>query len=90
MITPLKFKFLSDKYVLLTGATGLVGRYLMRDLLLRGTRLAVIVRPKKRESARQRIESILASVENEMKVCVPRPVVIEGDVTVKNLGMSTG
>ena len=34
-----------DSYVFLTGATGLVGRYLVRDLLLKGVRLAVLVRP---------------------------------------------
>ena len=31
----------ADKYLLLTGATGFVGRYLLRDLLLAGHRVAV-------------------------------------------------
>ena len=46
-------------YTLLTGATGLVGQYLMRDLLRSGAQLAVIVRPKKKEPVEVRIERIL-------------------------------
>ena len=42
-------------YVLLTGATGLVGQYLIKDLLLAGQRLAVIVRPAKRLDVGQRV-----------------------------------
>ena len=47
-------------YHLLTGATGLLGSYLLRDCLRQGHRLAVLVRPSKRESGRQRIEAILS------------------------------
>jgi len=32
-------------YVLLTGGTGLLGRYLIRDLTDRGVSLALLVRP---------------------------------------------
>ena len=46
-------------YHLLTGATGLLGSYLLRDFLLAGRRVAVLVRPAKRESARQRVENLL-------------------------------
>lgn len=35
-------------YALVTGSTGLLGRYLMRDLLLADARLAVLVRPSRR------------------------------------------
>ena len=45
-------------YTLLTGATGLVGRYLLRDLLMRGQRVAVLVRPSKRQTAQQRVAGI--------------------------------
>ena len=31
-------------YLLLTGGTGLLGEYLVRDLLTRGTKLALLVR----------------------------------------------
>ena len=33
-----------SKYLLLTGATGLVGQYLLRDLLLEGMPVAVLIR----------------------------------------------
>ena len=45
-------------YVLLTGATGLVGHYLLRDLLLADVRVAVIGRPTRAESVHQRVEAI--------------------------------
>ena len=80
--------YLSKDYTLLTGATGLVGRYLMRDLLLRGHRLAVVVRRRKKESPRCRVESILGSIESELDLTLPRPVVLEGDVCEANLGLS--
>ena len=41
----------ADGYVLMTGATGLLGTYLMRDLMLRGVRLAVVVRSRRILSA---------------------------------------
>ena len=36
-----------DSYILLTGATGLLGRSLLRDLAAAGRRIAVIVRGSK-------------------------------------------
>jgi len=66
-------------YHLLTGATGLLGSYLLRDILREGHRVAVLVRPSKRESGRQRIESIIASTESEFGMALPRPVVLEGN-----------
>ncbi len=76
----------SESYALLTGATGLVGQYLMRDLLLSGTRLAVLVRPGKREKPQDRIERILQRWESELGKSLPRPVVLGGDVTQPLLG----
>ena len=75
-------------YTLLTGATGLVGRYLIRDLLIRGHRLAVLVRATKRATARERIETICQKWENELDVSLPRPICIEGDVLNDELGVS--
>ena len=77
-------------YHLLTGATGLLGSYLLRDGLREGHRLAVLVRPTKRESARQRIESILSRFEAELRTSLPRPVVIEGELTEVDLGLDGG
>ena len=75
-------------YVLLTGATGLVGRYLIRDLLRRGHRLAVVVRSTKKETAEERIESILQMWDGQLGRLLPRPVCLEGDVNQPGLGLS--
>lgn len=75
-------------YTLLTGATGLVGRYLLRDLLLKGKQLTVIVRPSKWLSERERIESILQMWEAELGQSLPRPVIFSGNLAEENLGLS--
>jgi thioester reductase-like protein len=80
--------YFSDNYILLTGGTGLVGRYLMRDLLLRGRRLAVIVRPNKKQCPRTRVEQIMRPIEKRLGLSLPRPVVLQGDVRDENLGLS--
>ena len=73
---------------MLTGATGLVGRYLMRELLLKGHKLAVLVRPTKQQMVRERIEAILQMWEDTLGHRLPRPVLLTGDVTQINLGLS--
>jgi thioester reductase-like protein len=75
-------------YLLLTGATGLVGRYLLRDLLLDGRHVAVMARSTEKQSAAERIESILVHWEDEMGVRLNRPVVLEGDLSERDLGLS--
>ena len=78
----------SAGYVLLTGATGLLGRYLMRDLLQRGVRLAVLIRPSQKCPPRERVESILQDWESETGQRLPRPVVLVGDICQPRLGLS--
>jgi thioester reductase-like protein len=75
-------------YILLTGATGLVGRYLLRDLLLRKERVAVIARPSGKLCERERIESIMQFWEKELGRSLPRPIVIKGDLCQEELGIS--
>ncbi|HEY2838809.1 MAG TPA: SDR family oxidoreductase [Pirellulales bacterium] len=75
-------------YLLLTGATGLLGRYLMRDLTLADIRLAVVTRPTKWESVAQRIETAMARWEMELDRALVRPVVLEGDISEPGLGLS--
>jgi thioester reductase-like protein len=75
-------------YTLLTGATGLVGRYLVRDLLLNGHQLAVVVRPGRRQSPRDRMEEILQHWERELGRPLPRPVVLGGDISEPGFGLS--
>ncbi len=74
-------------YYLLTGATGLLGNYLLRDLLRDGVPVAVLVRPSRRQTARQRIELLLAKWDAEQTSPLPRPVVLEGDITQDDLGL---
>jgi len=78
----------AKNYVLLTGATGLVGQYLLRDLLSAGLKLAVLVRPKRKETAEDRIERILQKWEAESGESLPRPVILAGDVSEANFGFS--
>ncbi len=76
-----------DKYTLLTGSTGLLGRYLLRDLLLAGKRLAVIVRPSRQLSIHQRIETILQFWEQDLSIQLSRPVILAGNITEEFLGL---
>ncbi len=76
-------------YTLLTGATGLVGRYLVRDLILNDHELAVVVRPSRRQSPRERMEEIMQHWERELGRQLPRPVVLSGDITEPGFGLSS-
>ena len=76
-----------DGYLLLTGGTGLLGQYLIRDLLQQGHRLALLVRGAKRESASDRIEAILQNWERASGFRFPRPVILEGDICQPQLGL---
>lgn len=76
------------EFVLLTGATGFLGQYLMVDLLSRHQPLAVLVRRDKRLTAAERVEAILQRVEREQNRPIPRPVILEGDVGRHGLGLS--
>jgi thioester reductase-like protein len=74
-------------YHLLTGATGLLGNYLLRDLLLADVPMAVLVRSSRKLTARQRIEGLLCDWEASLGRPLPRPVVLEGDITQPDLGL---
>jgi nucleoside-diphosphate-sugar epimerase len=75
-------------YVLLTGATGLLGQYLIRDMLLDGHRIAVLVRPTKKLTPAERIEQTMQMWDEQLGRQLPRPIVIEGDITQDGLGLS--
>lgn len=74
-------------YHLLTGATGLLGNYLLRDLLLADIPVAVLVRSNRRQSARQRVEAAMCAWDAELGRSLPRPVVLEGDIAQPDLGL---
>jgi nucleoside-diphosphate-sugar epimerase len=75
------------KDLLLTGATGLLGNFLLRDLLLADMPVAVLVRSTRKMTARQRVEAQLAAWEKTLGVPLPRPVVLEGDIRQPDLGL---
>lgn len=75
------------KYTLLTGSTGLVGRYLLRDLLARDRNVAVLVRSNRLETAAQRIEAVMARWERLAGHALPRPLVFDGDLRQSHLGL---
>src|SRR5690606_36642093 len=68
-------------------ATGLLGTYLVRDWLKAGVRLALLVRPTRYASARQRIETLLEHWEKQFGYALPRPVVLEGHLHDPKLGL---
>lgn len=74
-------------YHLLTGATGLLGNYLLRDLLLKEVPVAVLVRSNRKQTARQRIEAGMTYWESELGKALPRPVVLDGDIAQPDLGL---
>lgn len=77
-----------DGAILLTGATGLLGRYLLRDLSLAGHKLAVVVRPTERQAADARVASLLAAWDRHGAPSLPMPHVLVGDITEPGLGLS--
>ncbi len=60
----------------------------MRDLLHQGMPIAVVARKSRMESAKGRVESILAGWEQRLGCVLPRPIVLEGDICQVNLGLS--
>ncbi len=74
-----------DDYVLLTGGTGLLGQYLIRDLLADGKRLAVVIRGNKL-TPQSRLERTMQMWETQLGRQLSRPVCLEGDITQSNLG----
>jgi thioester reductase-like protein len=75
---------------LLTGATGLLGSYLLRDLIARNLPVAVLARPTRCEDAETRIDGVLAQMEESFGRTLVRPVVLCGDITRPQLGLAHG
>ena len=78
-----------DGAILLTGATGLLGRYLLRDLLSGGHRVAVLVRPAGALSAEDRVAALMATWERQGYSLSTQPHVLSGDITAPDLGLSS-
>ena len=80
---------------LLTGATGMLGGYLLRDSLNAGDRPVALVRRHRKASATQRIVETLSPFEGEFwersngDGPAPRPVVLSCDLTQEDLDLDT-
>jgi len=73
---------------LLTGATGLLGRYLLRDLLLADYRVAVLVRDTRGTAAAERIAELVERWSTSLGRHLPEPVVLCGDLVSEHLGLT--
>lgn len=78
---------MNNSYILLTGATGLLGRFLLRDLSDLGRRVAVLVRNSTSQTAVQRVENLLEDWRIVSGAEITPPVVISGDLTKTGLGI---
>ncbi len=74
--------------ILLTGATGLLGRYLLRDLLAAGNRVAVLVRPERGRSPEDRVREVMEFARATAGGPLQEPTVLAGDLRDRGLGMS--
>jgi nucleoside-diphosphate-sugar epimerase len=72
---------------LLTGCTGLIGRFVLRDLLLQGKDVCVLVRRRGPMSAADRVEPIIQFWERELQQHLIRPTVLDADLLKPNLAI---
>lgn len=72
---------MKKEYIFLTGATGLVGSNILRQLLRDGQRVALLVRPFQKISAEKRIDHLLSYWKREYDESFDRPKVVVGDLT---------
>ncbi len=73
--------------ILLTGATGLLGRYLLRDLLAAGRNVIVLARDRGDVSASERLRELHAFAQDSLERTLPPPRVLSGDLTCPGLGL---
>jgi thioester reductase-like protein len=78
----------NENWVLLTGATGHIGQFLLRDLLLRDQPLAVLIRPKPGMSSGERLTEVLEQAERSAGRSLRRPVCLAGDTSHELFGLA--
>lgn len=74
--------------VLLTGATGMIGRYLLKELLLSGVDIAVLVRATDEAHAQRRVGEICSYWEQRLGYKLPRPRCLVGDLAAPGCGLT--
>ena len=75
-------------FIAVTGGTGLLGSYLVRDLLVAGRNVALVVRRDRKRSAATRVEAVVRHWEETLETSLPRPVVLEGDLAQPFCGLA--
>jgi thioester reductase-like protein len=75
--------------ILLTGATGFLGQYLLCDLLRRGCSVAVLVRDSRQSSANERVAEILDYWNVRLGHKLPKPTILAGDLALDDLGLTS-
>jgi len=73
--------------ILLTGATGLLGRYLLKDLLAAGCQVAVLVRDSHSAAATDRVAALVEWCRRSLGCRVAAPAVVPGDIQEDGLGL---
>ncbi|MFH0924436.1 MAG: SDR family oxidoreductase [bacterium] len=74
--------------IFLTGATGLVGSYLLKLFLQHGHRVYVLARGKKEKSAQQRVKDYVTFWDKEVwEIGSKNLLVVEGDIVYPDLGI---
>lgn len=74
---------------MITGATGLLGSYLLADLLEQGVQVACLVRRSGKTESRHRVDHLLRRFDTSRGFSLPRPVVIEGNLNHSDLGIDS-
>lgn len=75
---------MSDSPILITGATGFLGGFLAGELIKRGRRTILLVRPKENETARQRVVNLLKFLQID---ATHEPIVIPAEIDKPGLGL---
>lgn len=75
-------------FVLLTGGTGLVGGLVLARLLEFEIPVALLVRGNRRQSASERVETLMRQLEERCGRLFIRPFVLNGDLCQRGLGLA--
>lgn len=79
----------TSQHILLTGATGFLGVFLLRSLLERtSAKIYCLVRSKENKSGEERLKELLKQYQLQKQVDYSRFIAVEGDLEQPSLGMS--
>jgi thioester reductase-like protein len=79
---------LEPKGILLTGGTGLLGQYLLHQLLSRRQSVAVLVRDSRQQEATERVAEIVSAWSKRLGQKLSLPIVVNGDLGQPGCGVA--